>query len=76
MQSRKILMSRDYSENLLVEQAAIELFQSLGYAYLDCFQKHIHRTLSREVYYSISTPYTTRIMGLERVSMTQQLEKM
>ena len=35
----KILMSRDYSENLLVEQTTIELFQSLGYAYLDFFHK-------------------------------------
>jgi len=43
-------MIRDYSENLLVEQAAIELFQSLGYVYLDCFQKQIHpNSITRSV---------------------------
>ena len=34
----------NYSESALIEQPAIELFQSLGYSYQGCFQE----TFSKE----------------------------
>ena len=41
---------KDYSENLLIEQPAITLFQSLGYSYQDCFHEIFGEkgTLGRE----------------------------
>src|SRR3990172_9714411 len=41
---------RDYSESALIELPTIELFQSLGYKYRDCFQERFGEkgTLGRE----------------------------
>jgi hypothetical protein len=34
----------DFTEKGLIEQPAIELFQSLGYDYLDCFHETFDKT--------------------------------
>lgn len=34
-------INQDFSEDSLIEQTAIEIFQSLGYEYLDCFEEKL-----------------------------------
>ena len=43
-------MLRGYSEDLLIEQPAIEIFKSLGYSHLNCFDETFGQksTLGRE----------------------------
>src|SRR5690606_15737983 len=44
-------MIANYSEDSLIEQPAIEVFKSLGYSYLNCYNENFgdHSTLGREI---------------------------
>ena len=47
----------NYSEQILIEQPAIEVFKSLGYNYQDCFNKKFgeNGTLAREIAESLES---------------------